>query len=266
MLMKKILLFAAPLALMSALVLYPGIDSSASANGAPAARTGSPGDNNNCTSCHSGSAASITGAIVSDVPSSGYINGATYNFSATISGGTNYGFEISPQTNTGALVGTLINGSSGSKLISTSKYITHTSPATGASKTWTFQWKAPATGVTTAVFYGAFIVGNGNNQDTGDQCKLTSYTVMANTTGISEAAAPEALALYPCPADNVLSFHVNEPATAARVFNLQGLLVKEFRSDELAGGSADLSGMAPGVYYFSLSAGHKDYYAKFIKN
>lgn len=251
---------------MSAVMLYTGNNAAASSNGAPAARTGSPGDNNNCTSCHSGSASSITGAIVSDVPSSGYINGATYNFSATISGGTNYGFEISPQTGTGALVGTLINGSSGSKLISTSKYITHTSPATGASKTWTFQWKAPATGITTAVFYGAFIVGNGNNSDSGDQCKLTSYTVTANTTGISEAAAPEALALYPCPADNTLSFHVNEQATAAQVFNMQGFLVREFGSDDLSGGSADLSGLASGVYYLSLSAGHKHFYAKFIKN
>lgn len=251
---------------MSAVMLYTNNNAAASSNGAPAARTGSPGDNNNCTSCHNGSPASITGAIVSDVPSSGYINGATYNFSATISGGTNYGFEISPQTSTGALVGTLINGSSGSKLISTSKYITHTSPATGTSKTWTFQWKAPTTGITTAVFYGAFIVGNGNNSDTGDQCKLTSYTVTANTTGINEAAAPEAIALYPNPTDNFLSFRIGEEATAAQVFSIQGMLVKEFGRHELSGNSADVSDLSPGVYYLSLSAGAKHFYAKFIRN
>lgn len=77
----------------------------ANGGGAPSAKTGSPGDGGNCTSCHSGAATTQAGLITSDVPLTGYVPGTTYTITGTITtnGVTEYGFQISPQSTSGAL-------------------------------------------------------------------------------------------------------------------------------------------------------------------
>jgi len=129
-------------------VLYP--------TGAPAGYTGSPGDGNNCTSCHGGTATTSAGWITSNVPASGYVPGTTYQVTATnsLSGSGKYGFEVSPQNASGTQLGTLIAGT-GSQLVGNGKYVTHTN-ATIANNSWTFNWTAPAAGTGDVTFYGAF--------------------------------------------------------------------------------------------------------------
>src|SRR5437868_707903 len=78
--------------------------------GAPSGKTGSPSDNSNCTSCHAGSATSQTGLITSNIPLYGYTPGAQYTITGSITDATviKFGFEISPQRASGALVGTMM--------------------------------------------------------------------------------------------------------------------------------------------------------------
>jgi hypothetical protein len=129
-------------------VMYP--------NGAPASRTGSPGDGANCTVCHGGTATTSAGLITSNIPAAGYVAGHTYQITATnnITGSGRYGFEVSPQKATGTQLGTLVAGT-GSILVSGTKYITH-SNANSTTKTWTFSWIAPVAGTGQVTFYGAF--------------------------------------------------------------------------------------------------------------
>ncbi|MEI8047377.1 MAG: T9SS type A sorting domain-containing protein [Bacteroidota bacterium] len=124
-------------------------------NGAPAGKTGSPGDGANCTECHGGTATTTAGQITSNIPAAGYVAGTSYQITATnpITGTGKLGFEISPQNATGTQLGTLVAGS-GSKLVGTT-YITH-SAANSTTKTWTFGWVAPAAGTGAVTFYGAF--------------------------------------------------------------------------------------------------------------
>src|SRR5262245_52311392 len=81
-------------------------------SGAPAGRTGSPGDNfTTCTYCHSGPAAtSQSGWITSNIGASGYVPGSIYTITATATrpGHVKFGFEISPQNPTGGYLGTLV--------------------------------------------------------------------------------------------------------------------------------------------------------------
>lgn len=128
--------------------------------GAPAGYTGSPGDGNNCTSCHGGTATTSVGLITSNIPASGYVPGTTYQITATntLSGSGKYGFEVSPQNASGAQLGTLAAGT-GSKLVGNGKYVTH-SNATIANNAWTFNWTAPVAGTGDVTFYGAFARGN----------------------------------------------------------------------------------------------------------
>jgi hypothetical protein len=126
-------------------------------NGAPAGMTGSPGDGNNCTSCHGGTASTSAGWITSNIPAAGYVAGQTYQITATnsLTGSGKYGFEVSPQNAAGTLLGTLTAGTNCKFADGNSKYITH-SNATSSLHVWTFNWTAPAAGTGTVTFYGAF--------------------------------------------------------------------------------------------------------------
>jgi len=125
-------------------------------NGAPAAKTGSPGDGANCTECHGGTATTTAGLITSNIPASGYIPGQTYQITATnnLTGSGKYGFEVSPQNVAGTQLGTLVAGA-GTQLVGGTKYVTH-SNANSSTHTWTFNWIAPTAGTGAVTFYGAF--------------------------------------------------------------------------------------------------------------
>jgi len=126
-------------------------------SGSPAGYTGSPGDGQNCTSCHNGSATTQAGIITSNIPGSGYLPGSNYTITVTLSGSGEKGFEVSPQNASGSLLGTLTAGS-GSKLVGGGKYCTQSSEVGGSSATWNFTWTAPAAGTGTVTFYGAFTI------------------------------------------------------------------------------------------------------------
>jgi hypothetical protein len=142
---------------------YPG--------GSPGGYTGSPGDGHNCSisNCHGGSASSVTGWITSNIPAEGYTPGSTYTITATATGSGKKGFEISPQTVSGTLLGTLTPGP-GTELCNGSKAVTQSSSVSGSSATWTFSWHAPAAGTGSVTFYGAFAVSISST-------KLTTMTV-----------------------------------------------------------------------------------------
>lgn len=124
-------------------------------NGAPAGYTGSPGDNKECTQCHSGTATTVAGIITSSIPAAGYTPGSTYQITVTnnLTGSGKFGFELSPQKTDGTQLGTLVAGT-GTKLVGGTKYITHLN-ATTSTSSWTFDWIAPAAGAGTVNFYAA---------------------------------------------------------------------------------------------------------------
>jgi hypothetical protein len=158
--------------------------------GAPAGRAGDPaGGSQTCrNSCHSSGPAPIaqTGWITSNIPVSGYTAGSTYTITATITraGHSKFGFEVSPQSTAGVVKGTLTVTSSQTHLTSgNTNYITQSSTGTSGtgSKSWTFNWTAPATGQGPVTFYGAFNATNSNNSDTGD-------SIFTSTLVVSECA------------------------------------------------------------------------------
>ncbi len=169
-----------------------------SSNGPPAGHTGSPGDGGvtcNTSGCHTGMATTaVAGWITSNVPGTGYVPGQTYTLTATATqtGCVRFGFQISPQSITGTLLGTLIVTDVTNTLIVSSKYIEQRAAGTVGSTnshTWTFNWIAPAAGTGSVTFYGAFNCSNNNGSSGGDaiftstlvipQCNA-STTVTAN--------------------------------------------------------------------------------------
>jgi len=180
---KKFLLFTS--LCLFALIINDAINNSAhtSSAGAPAGRTGSPGDGANCTGCHAGTAVNQTGMITSNIPAGGYTPGQTYQITGTVSsaGRTKFGFQISPQRPNGNLLGTLVNATPTlTQIIGNNKYITHTAAGnqgSNGSHTWTFNWIAPPAGSGNVTFYGAFNATNNNNSSSGDIIFLSSLAV-----------------------------------------------------------------------------------------
>jgi hypothetical protein len=158
---RKKLLWVLP-ALVTAFFLFTGFgggDNTDYPSGSPGGYTGSPGDGQDCTTnCHSGTPQNVTGWITSNVPGSGYVPGTSYTITATATGSGNKGFEISPQSVSGTLLGTLSPGP-GTKRVNSNKAVTHNNDVSTNPAVWTFTWTAPAAGTGAVTFYGAFAMG-----------------------------------------------------------------------------------------------------------
>ena len=196
-------IFICFLLMLGSSLLNPALTRS---TGAPAARCGSIADPLTCSNCHAGGPNSVQlGWITSDVPPSGYVSGMTYNISATATtvGRVKFGFEISPQSVTGAYLGTMIDTSAQTQIIST-KYITHTSTGTSGtdSKTWAFNWTAPVVATDSVTFYGAFLCSNNNTLSSGDLTYKSSLTVHRDITASAEDKMIDGfeVTVYPNPA------------------------------------------------------------------
>lgn len=156
--MKKIIY--SMLAVMVITISISGFNTAISnPDGAPAGKTGSPGDGGatcQASGCHTGAPTTVANIITSNVPVTGYVPATTYTITVTVTGTGKKGFQVSPQNTAGTLLGTLTAGT-GNKIVGT-KYVTHMSAKNTATAVWTFQWKAPAAGTGAVTFYGAFAI------------------------------------------------------------------------------------------------------------
>lgn len=264
--MKRSLLLCAAVTLVAAISLPFSFEASSDSNGAPVARAGAPLDAGgaNCTSCHAGTATTVPGLITSNIPASGYVPGATYTITASISvtGINKYGFEISPQsTGSNALKGTItLTNTLETQLKGSGKYITHKTAGTSGTggKTWSFNWTAPAAGSGTVTFYGAFNAANGNNANSGDQIKLSTLAVNEDISGIHENyEASDLINVFPNPVADKLNIKCDIPArdiTMIGVFSIDGKLVRTISKEEMQNSmiTADVSTLPAGTYFVSI--------------
>jgi len=181
--MKRTQLIAILFFVTMVFMLFKSQPANSHTSGAPAGKTNSPADNSNCTSCHNGSASAATGIITSNVPLSGYVPGTVYTITASVgdSSISKFGFEISPQNNSGALQGSLTITNSTQTQIVSSKYVTHKTAGTGTTpyhnKQWSFNWTAPAAGTGAVTFYGSFLFTNSQNNSSGDVTKTSTLVI-----------------------------------------------------------------------------------------
>lgn len=168
------------------------------AAGAPAGRTGAPGEQS-CTACHAGTAQngdalnSLTltdgsgNVVTSYLPDSTYTANFFINNTAVKKGFQIVALTVSGDTQAGnmtAMTGTTILTQSGKK------YATHKSTSNTTTTGWNFKWTAPSGNVGDVRFYAAANVTNNNGSDSGDQIFLSQHTVSRNpTANVKENAA-----------------------------------------------------------------------------
>ncbi|MGC8864891.1 MAG: choice-of-anchor V domain-containing protein [Bacteroidales bacterium] len=236
--------------------------------GAPAGYTGSPGDGMNCTSCHGGTASNTSGIISTDIPPTGYVAGMTYNITVSFSGTGKKGFELSPQKTTGEQVGTLIAGT-GSQVLSSGKYITHTQASNATTATWTFQWQAPSQpGMGPVTFYLAHVIKKPN-------VFLSNLTVNENYhVGIDENKTTCTMNVSPNPASDRVKVSLQLPKEEVgnlSLIALDGSVQEILYTGIFKQGSNDIAlilsdHLKSGLYILKLQTGSYNYISKIIIN
>lgn len=151
--------------------------------GAAAGKTGAPGEQN-CTSCHSGTAQNganenVLTVLSGTTPVTQYTPGQQYTVSlAMTSNPTKKGFQATALTSANAMAGTF-TGQAGNTAINgtTKKYANHTSTSNTSTTApvWTWTWTAPAAGTGNVTFYVASNKTNNNNNDMGDVIYLSQH-------------------------------------------------------------------------------------------
>ena len=263
--MKKIILYILPFATIVILLTafsgriahYPG--------GAPAGYTGSPGDGQNCTACHDGTASTVQNWITSNVDGSGYLPGQTYTITVTVTGSGNKGFEVSPQDAAGNFHGTIMLGTGTEFPGGNTNYITHSSASNSNPKIWTFQWVAPAAGTGPVTMYGAFALGISNT-------RLSTLAIPENVgTGLGEKPVASAVSVYPSPANTDLNVKLNlekEADVKLSLVNTATGVKNELRQQHMSIGDQTLrlncSSIAGGVYILMAEYGGETHQAKVL--
>ncbi len=163
-------------------LLFISYTSYNNASSPPTSMTGAPGEGN-CTNCHAGSAitsGSAWDAInITGLPANGYIPGTTY--SLTINGSSaataKNGVSLTALSPTSAMAGSFTAGTGNSILIGSGRnYMSHNS-AGNSQSSFSFSWTAPASGVGTVTFYASFMGTNANNNNSGDNVYVKSFSV-----------------------------------------------------------------------------------------
>ncbi|MFM8951362.1 MAG: choice-of-anchor V domain-containing protein [Bacteroidota bacterium] len=252
--------------------LIVGISMISSNNGI-AGRVGSPGETTcNTSGCHTGNALNAPGgSITISAPTLvnwQYFPGAVYPISVTISraGCPIYGVGFEALLSSGANAGTLTAGTGTTikiaNILGNSRTnVVHTlngGASTTGSKTFTFNWTAPAAGTGTVTFYAAGNATNGSGSTSGDFIYTTSQTVTESATGVEEGLVASSIAIHPNPVtDNInLSFQLlSSEEVAVQILSLEGKLVETAIQEKLQSGKHNLVIPAPtqkGIYLLEL--------------
>ena len=249
---------------------------------APPGYSGSPADGKTCGTnggCHGGGATAMANLITSDIPAGGYIPGETYSISASISaaGINKFGFILSPQDASGNTLGTLMS-TSATQLLSGGKYITHVASSTSGSgsKTWTFDWVAPAVGTGDVDFYAAFNAANGNNSTSGDQIFTGTLTVSEDpSVSVGKVVRPEPeISIFPNPTVDVVNLKLEDPElneVTVGLFDLQGRQVASLANGQEIQGTFQTTYSTSelntkGTYIMLISTNLGDYAKKVVVN
>ncbi len=235
--------------------------------GAPNSRTGSPGDGGNTcaiSGCHTGLTVTTKANIISsDIPTDGYTPGVKYTITATAHSTSNrntFGFQISPQTPTGLLVGTLgITNATQTQITGGGKYITHKQAGitgSGGTKSWSFAWTAPVAGTGAVTFYGCFNNANGTGTSAGDSIIKTTYVVQEKLAiGINNnKLAQLGFNIFPNPANNHIYIQndKNVKFDHVEIVDLSGKVV--YQSERVLEVDLQLekAGISNGLYFIKL--------------
>lgn len=253
------------LALVVALVLYP-ILAHSNSGGAPAGRTGAPGETTcNNAGCHNTfDLNSGPGSLSIEGPTT-YTPGEPLDLTVRLEqqGIFRFGFQISVRDADRNQVGNfeLVNASETRFASQDDNYVTHRFAGTNQTDVaeWAVRWIPPEEGVGPVTFYAAGNAANNNGTNSGDQIyTVTRRVEEGSPVDIEDAVTPAHFVLrgiYPNPARTRAHVDYALPRSGTVTLTLHDALGRQVRTVPLgvqAAGShragLNVAGLAPGVY------------------
>ncbi|HOH96241.1 MAG TPA: T9SS type A sorting domain-containing protein [Candidatus Enterocola sp.] len=241
--------------------------------------SGAPATNRTCqtSGCHGGTSTTDASQFILQMDtlqsglSSGevtssttYIPGKTYFMSLQLTGTANrYGFELSSLNGSNAQAGSFTATSS-----TTTAIVTGASGTTcmshknaNSTKSWIWQWTAPATAQDVS-FYYVGMLANGNNNESGDIVYKNNVTITAAQlpNAIANVSSITNLGLYPTQtvAEFALNIELKEALkTTIQIVDMKGSVVKTLFEGNLNEGSNnvryDIADLQKGNYIVNVN-------------
>ena len=268
--MIKKVLFCAVILVTAAVLFSPtSFHFSSSPGGSPGGFSGSLGDNGKtCRNCHSGGGAPLKiNILTTNIPSSGYVAGQTYDMSLTYgeAGCNIYGFEVTAENSANQRKGKFATNDGNTKTLNTSTRLTQTSAGrlgSGDARTWLFKWTAPAAGTGTITIYGSINAANGDGGNGGDKIYTFKETISEDvSSGVADYISDlNKLSVYPNPASDVITISGNN-ITVVEIYTLTGERVSTLNASN---GKANVASLASGVYLLKTT-GENTGITRFVK-
>ncbi len=263
--------------LLAVLYLVVGVSSDIISGiaGSPPGYTGAPIDGKTCATmtCHPYPADLINGWITTDIPSKGYYPSDTYNITvtATRSGSTRFGFQISSYNMlvpTGKL---LLVDSVRTQFANSPYYITHTQNGTlGLNNTisWQLKWIAPSdTMLLSSTFFASFVV---SDNGFGEKVYRTIHEVNLMLNDENEQKPEQKpFCIFPNPSNGQFSIrplNANAKKTVIAIFSACGKAIsgKQIFTADSENLQITMTNQKPGVYFLVLTIGKQIWIEKII--
>lgn len=252
----------------------------------PAGRTGANIGSTETTcgasSCHNNTPNSGAGSVTITYSDTNlkYIDGQTYDMTVSTDevGKVKFGFEITVVDANGDSVGKLIipNGNTtisapSNGAVNHRKYLGHKNAS--ATKSWSFQWKAPVTDRGDLTFFAASNCANGSGSSSGDNIYTTSITVSHDFgSGILDASATEGAFSIESISNGQLNIHYsirNSERVSINLFDINGRLIQTLLDENGTFGNYNQSfkldkSLSNGIYLVNYRAGNIQTAKKFI--
>lgn len=217
---------------------------------APGFRTGSPGDSQDCSSCHNNTGVTqIQNVITANIPENGYTPGETY--SITVSGIKDekirrYGFSVTAEDNANLKVGTFIRGDS---TVVNQNHISHYPATTSNDPKWEFEWTAPEAGTGEVTFYGAFVLAKDTAAFINQfKVKTTNSSFQENISTSIASFNKDNQEAYITGNNLVLTNNSNIEINQVMIYNGMG----QFISSSKFQSNIDFSSFNKGIYFVNL--------------
>ncbi len=222
----------------------------------PLGRTGSPGDGEDCRSCHFSEGLEkemLFEVISTSIPESGYIPNEEYEITISgiaVPGGTKYGFSMTSENSANEKVGEFEEGD----ILNTqsfSSFIGHAPASEESDPTWTFKWTAPDFGTGEVSFYASFVISTEGFSTA--RVKFSELTIQENISVSSHKVIEQKVDLFIN--QNQLRIISEEEMFMKKlqIINNLGQFVKAFNfSQSFKNNSVDISDLRSGLYLISL--------------
>lgn len=204
-------------------------------SGQPDGISGYSGAKSSCNICHAGIQTTTlnheNALLTSDIPSSGYIPGTTYNMTLYVkTQKPKLGFDIRAQNSKGTLVGTANNVTNG-KILSGEVVHNSTNTVSGDHKTITFKWTAPSTGTGDVTFWGSIAINPMGTQSMDTLNKISVVFHEDQTIGLlDDYFTNDNLTISPTSTPNQFEIKyevITRSNLSIKLYDLNGAMVRQ---------------------------------------